>query len=71
MFAKSIIFHSSALAEVEIISSETPSEFPLNTDNIDNAGNGYTLAPGSTIYVTSTEKKYRLGDDNEWQETSF
>ena len=70
MFAKRVIFHGSALVEANIVSSETPAEFPLTTENIDNAGSGYNLAPGSTIYVTGTGKKYRLGDDNIWKETS-
>lgn len=71
MFAKNMIFHGSALAEAEIISTDTPEEFPLTTGNIDNAGSGYTLAPGSTIYITSTGTKYRLGTNNDWEETAF
>ena len=71
MFARRLFFHSSALVEAELISSETPGTFPLITDSIDNAGAGYMLAPGSTLYVTDTGKKYRLGDNSEWNETEF
>ena len=71
MFAKNMIFHGSALVEAEIISTGTPAVFPLTTDNIDNAGSGYTLAPGSTLYVTGAGTTYRLGTDNDWEETTF
>ena len=71
MFAKRLIYHGSALVEADIVSSDAPEAFPLTTDNIDNAGACYTLAPGSTLYVTSTEKKYRLGDDRLWKETTI
>lgn len=71
MFAKKLLFHGSALVEAQIVSSDAPETFPLTTDNIDNAGAGYTLAPGSTIYVTGTEKKYRLGDNKTWEETTI
>lgn len=70
MFARSVIFHGSALVEVNIVSSETPRAFPLTTDGIDNAGSGYTLAPGSTLIVTGTGKKYRLDTENNWNETT-
>lgn len=56
MFAKRILFHGSALVEAQIVSSETPDTFPLTTDRIDNAGTG---------------KKYRLGDESTWKETTI
>ena len=71
MFAKSFIYYGTNLAAIDIISSDAPEAFPLTTDNIDNAGSGYNLAPGSTIYVTGTGKKYRLGDDRTWKETTI
>lgn len=71
MFAKRLLFHGSALVEAEIVSSETPHTFPLTTNSIDNAGSGYTLAPGSTIYITETGKKYRLSDNKTWEETTI
>lgn len=71
MFAQRIIYHGSALAEVRVVVSDTPAEFPLTTENIENAGSGYRLAPGSTIYVTGTGKKYRLGDNSIWKETTI
>lgn len=57
MFAKSFIYYGTGLAAVDIVASETPEIFPVTTDGIDNAGSGYTLAPGSTMYVTGTGKK--------------
>lgn len=70
MFGKITKFHGSSLIEVEIITSELPATMPLVSDGIDNLGSGYTLAPGSTMIVTGTDKKYILGTDGTWEEVS-
>ncbi len=66
MFGKVIAYHGTQLIEAEIITSEIPEAMPLISDGIDNLGSGYTLAPGSTIFVTKTNSRYILGDDFKW-----
>lgn len=68
MFGKVIKFHGSALIEAELIASSLPGTMPLTSDGIDNLGSGYTLAPGSTMYVTGIDKRYILGTDSTWSE---
>ena len=68
MFGKVIAYHGTQLIEVKIIASEIPEAMPLISDAIDNLGSGYTLAPGSTMIVTSSGKRYILGTDAEWSE---
>lgn len=68
MFGKITKFHGSALIEAEIIASELPVTMPTTSDGIDNLGSGYTLAPGSTMIVTGTDKRYILGTDSTWEE---
>ena len=70
MFGKITRFHSSKLVEVEIIAAELPATMPTTSDGIDNLGSGYTLAPGSTMIVTETDKQYILGTDETWEEFS-
>ena len=68
MFGKIIAYYGTRLIEAEIIASELPEIMPLISDGIDNLGSGYTLAPGSTMIVTSSGKQYILGTDAEWSE---
>ena len=68
MFGKVTKFHGSALIEAEIIASVLPETMPTTSDGIDNLGSGYTLAPGSTMIVTGTDKRYILGTDSTWEE---
>ena len=68
MFGKIIVHHGTQLIEAQIIASEIPEAMPLISDGIDNLGSGYTLAPGSTMIVTSSGKRYILGTDAEWSE---
>jgi hypothetical protein len=68
LFGKITKFHGSALVEAEIIASVLPETMPLVSDGIDNLGSSYTLAPGSVMIVTGTDKRYILGTDSTWEE---
>ncbi len=68
MFGKVIVYHGTQLIEAQIIASELPETMPLVSDGIDNLGSGYTLAPGSTMLITSSGKRYILSDDYKWVE---
>ena len=66
MYAKNKSYTGSGTASVSIVSSNVPDVMPLISDNIDNMLPGYRLAPGSTIYVTTTGDLYMLGENDDW-----
>ena len=70
MFGKITKCHGSALIEVEIITLKLPVTMPTTSNGIENLDDGYTLAPGSTMIVTGTDKQYILGTDGTWEEYS-
>ena len=68
MFAEDIQFYSGSLAKASIISSTVPATFPLTSDNVDAMQDGVKLAPGSTVYVPTTQQVFMLGTNDDWEE---
>lgn len=50
----------------ELISSTTPSQFPLTGEGITNLNEMYRLEPGTTIYVVDAAELYMMNEQYEY-----
>ncbi len=70
MYATNIKYHNTQYAEVDINSADNPNAQELTalttTDGIDNAPDGYLLAPNSTVFVPAQKKLYVLDSSFTW-----
>lgn len=68
MFGKMTKMFDTKRVEVEITTNTAPASFPTTTDEIDGVENGYTIAPGSSVYATDSGRVWILNDLGVWTE---